>query len=155
MTVRYADVIKYQFWGHEHQDYYYLTLDENRVPVGFSLVAPSMLADWRFASFRIYEYDRDTMDILNYVNYVADLNTIIRNDAIGYYEYYDFQRVYNVRAPTTNNMVNLFQKMYNNNQDNEYIQKYYQHQIPGFNTGTCDQTCRINILNNIINVQNN
>ncbi|CAH6420152.1 Calcineurin-like phosphoesterase [uncultured virus] len=84
ITVEYSDIIKYQFWGHTHEDYYYLFMDNNNKPVGFSFVAPSLVADERFSSFRQYIYDRDSFEILDYIQYNANLTDIIINDRMAF-----------------------------------------------------------------------
>ena len=73
---KYNNTLIHQFWGHTHKDLFMVYKDN----VGFGFGNPSLMSDHRYPSFRIYEYEPTTYEVVNYYHYVVNLtNTIIHN----------------------------------------------------------------------------
>lgn len=148
ICIEYSDIIQYQFWGHTHDDYYYLIMD-NENPVGFHYVSPSLTADWRFSSFREYLYDRETMQILDYSHYVANLTDIIINNKIDYTLEYMAKQNYMIKSFDPDGYYDFYQRL---NKNDTLFQSYYSHYTPGFNLGYCNQTCKQNYIKEIVSL---
>ena len=108
---RYSDIIKYQFYGHVHQDTFTLLSDSNRDIVGFCSVPSSVMLDKHESSFRVYKYDTETFDILDYDHYVSDLSATIARDEIVYHHSYSFNAEYDLDGVNLNNWIRLYDKM--------------------------------------------
>jgi hypothetical protein len=151
LCAEYSDVVQYSFWGHTHTDYYYLTFDAAG-PVGLSFVAPSMMNDHQLASYREYTYDKDTMKILDYKEYVANLTEIIANDTLEYKLYYSARHDYGVAAVTPSEFYNLYLRM---SHDDNLMDDYHKRHNPGnidVSSKTCDITCKQSYLKEIIDI---
>lgn len=144
---RYSDIIKYQFYGHVHQDTFTLLSDSNRDIVGFCSVPSSVMLDKHESSFRVYKYDTETFDILDYDHYVSDLNATISRDEIVYHHSYSFNAEYDLDGVNLNNWIRLYDKIKNNN---TILQKYYHNFNPGLKHNDCDADCKQKILSNIL-----
>ena len=137
--------IKYQFWGHTHQDYFTIVLKDD-IPKGFSFICPSIMFDNRYSSFRQYELD-DNFDIVNYKSYIADLNKVISNDKVEYELYYSAKDSFQLNSFDKKSYFNLYNRMKYND---TLIQIYHKHYNPGFNNYYCDKKCKQSYLNEII-----
>lgn len=143
---QYTDIIKYQFYGHVHSDTFTL-LSNNGVVVGFCAVPSSLMMDKHEASFRIYSYDRNTYDILDYDQYVSNIAETIRTDTMVYYKSYSFNSEYNLNGVNMDNWIQLYQDISNND---TILQRYYHNLKPGLNgTDRCDSECKQSILSDI------
>ena len=64
------DIIKYQWWGHSHNDQFVLLSKNNGNNeleyYSSGMVGHSIMPDKRFPAFRIYEYDTDSFKLLDY-----------------------------------------------------------------------------------------
>jgi sphingomyelin phosphodiesterase len=147
-SIYYSDVIKYQFWGHTHQDYFYLIKDQYNISKSLSFVAPSIMADQRFSSFREYYYDRDTMNIISYNHYHANLTKIINQNYVSYELAYNTLTNYNI----TNLDIKNYDIFYNNlsNNTNLLLDLYYNYNPGNVNNINCDQYCQLELLNQLI-----
>lgn len=146
MSVQYARNIQYQFYGHTHQDYFYLFFNNYNVPIGLTFVSPSLLGDYRFPSFRIYLMD-DDYNILNYYQYVCNLTETILTNQINYYIDYSALETYNLIDISPKSYYQLYENLKNND---TLLQEYHQHYIPGFNQYYCNETCKQNYLDEIV-----
>ena len=90
---RFRNTIVYQFYGHTHNDQ--LTVYEKDGEIfGGGWTGPSVMPDNRFPSYRIYEYDKDTMKILDYTQYVANMSKVLELDDVVYEPHYRYSDVY-------------------------------------------------------------
>jgi hypothetical protein len=74
MTERYSDLIKLHAYGHYHSDLFTMVLAEDTTPVGTILVSPSLVPSHN-PTMRLFSYDNETGEILNYEQYYVDLDT--------------------------------------------------------------------------------
>ena len=105
------------------------------------------MLDKHESSFRVYKYDTETFDILDYDHYVSDLNATIARDEIIYHHSYSFNAEYDLDGVNLNNWIRLYDKIKNNN---TILQKYYHNFNPGMKHSDCDADCKRNILSNIL-----
>ncbi len=132
----YRDIIKYQWWGHSHNDQFilYQNTDYNNKTSSFSLgmVGPSIMPDKRFPAFRIYDYNPDTFQLIDYTQYYCNLSKVILTDNLEYTKQYSFKELYNLDGLE----VSDFEKLYKGIQNGTYTQKYCKQYTPGYNTCT-------------------
>jgi len=143
---KYTDIIKYHFYGHVHQDTFTLLSDNGNI-VGFCSIPSSLMLDKHEASFRVYKYDRDNFNILDYDQYTSNLQVTIEEDSIHYYKSYSFNSEYNLDGVNLHNLVTLYDSIRDNN---TILQRYYKNYNPGLNQTNCDTTCKNNLLSNIL-----
>jgi len=88
---RYNQIILSNFWGHTHYDQYFLIRNNNTINAtvtGVGYVPAALIPDKHNPSFRIYDYDRTTMEILNYHQYSLDLKSVNNGSKFKYnYQY--------------------------------------------------------------------
>ena len=129
---QYKDVIKYQWWGHSHNDQFILLgkNDSNNQLEYYSagMVGPSIMPDKRFPAFRIYEYDTDTFKLLDYTQYYSNLTKVILEDKILYEKHYSFKDSYKLEGLEVCDFKNLYLGIKNGS----YFNNYCEHYIPGF-----------------------
>lgn len=142
----YKDIIKYQFYGHTHNDRFTL-LEKNNDIVGFCSIPSSLMLDNHESSFRIYEYDKNNFDILNYYQYTSNLQKTIEANKIIYNHTYSFNEEYNMQGVNLEN----WKKLYNDIKKNDTIlNKYYNHLTPGLNHTQCNSQCKNDLLTDIL-----
>ena len=134
----YRDVIRYQWYGHSHNDQFILFqhTDSNNKTVSFSsgIVGPSIMPDKRFPAFRIYEYNTDTFELLDYTQYYANLTDTILNNRILYKKEYSFKETYPLDGLETAD----YNILYNGIKNGDYTKTYCSHYTPGHSS------CQIN-----------
>lgn len=142
----YKDIIKYQFYGHTHSDVFTL-FNKNNSIVGFGSIPSSIMLDQHEASFRVYEYDRNNFDIINYHQYISDLEKIIKKNTMIYYKSYSFNEEYGLNGVNLENYINLYQKI---KVDKNILKKYYNNIKPlSSKDKECDKKCKKKILDGI------
>ena len=90
---RFRNTIVYQFYGHTHNDQVTMYEKDGEI-FGGGWTGPSMMPDSRFPSYRIYEYDKDSMKILDYTQYVANMSKVMTFNRIVYEPHYRYSEVY-------------------------------------------------------------
>lgn len=143
---KYKDIIKYHFYGHVHQDTFTL-LNYNNNIVGFCSIPSSLMLDKHEASFRIYKYERDNYDILDYDQYTSNLTETILQNKIIFYKSYSFNNEYDLNGVNLDNWIQLYENIKNSNIT---LNKYYHHYNPGINNTICDLNCKQSLLNSIL-----
>ena len=96
---KYADVLTAQLYGHTHRDSAHVMMDlaTNSTPVLTAFVAPSVTTFTDInPSFRVYEYDRATGEILDYHQYHLDLLETIRTNQTSWELYYSARAAFGV-----------------------------------------------------------
>ena len=116
----YSDVIRYQWFGHSHNDQFVLYKDDDHF-FGTAVVGPSLMPDKRFPSFRIYQYDTTDFTLLDYSQYVANLTDIILQDKIMYTKSYSFRSEYNLSGLETSDYLELYKGIQNSTLKNTFM----------------------------------
>ena len=110
---RFNNTILYQFWGHEHKDTFIVYLDENKQPYSFGFLGASLMTDYRYPSFRIFEYDSPNI-IKNYYHYRINLNKTIAENRLVVEKSYNVTGLYSLKEVNTKNFYNLGKRIENN-----------------------------------------
>ncbi|KAJ3451790.1 sphingomyelin phosphodiesterase [Anaeramoeba flamelloides] len=95
----YSDIIASGFSGHTHTDEFRIVYDSKtgEIGKGMFLISPSFSNENnRYSGYRIYEYDKDTWEIINYYQWYANIEKSNKDDTEPKWElYYDFLSTYN------------------------------------------------------------
>jgi sphingomyelin phosphodiesterase len=83
----YAHILKGSFFGHSHKDQFKLV---NHSWV--ALVAPSVVPTALGACVRVYEYSDSTYDLLDYINYCANIS----EKTLTFSKVYSFKKMYSL-----------------------------------------------------------
>ena len=74
LVERYSDIIKGQMYAHVHEEYFAVMRGSNNQPVGIGHVNPSLTTFVAcHPSFRIYEMNEFTHDLIDYTQYHLNL----------------------------------------------------------------------------------
>lgn len=142
LVADYSDIVIGNFWGHTHKDQYILYKDENNNVVNQGYVMPSLVPNHWYSSLRVYQYDRETYEILNYYQFSADVS----QDKIEPKFYYDAQTSYQMEDLSTESWKTLADEMVTND---DLFDKYYEHYYNGNPSNPPTQESKIEILNRI------
>ena len=112
---RFKDVIRYQFWGHTHSDVaqFYQSKD-GRGGTGVAWMPGSLVPDNHQPTFRIFEYDPETMTILDYHQYSADLAWMTEHDQVSYKQVYSAKEAYGLDSMEYPEWYSFYTKMQSN-----------------------------------------
>ncbi|VDO44572.1 unnamed protein product [Haemonchus placei] len=147
-SIRFADTVKAQFFGHVHFDHFTVFYEDmhniSSTPIGVLYAAPSVttFADMNPA-YRIYEVDySDEFKVVDIKNFYADLNKADENKPPKWELLYTAKAKYGLRdlSPTSwNNVVNsIFQEA---RTARKYIRSAFRTRKPA-----CDTECQLNLL---------
>jgi len=147
------DNIKGTIWGHTHHDSFFLLGNKS-----FGLITSSLMADSVYPGFRVYEMNRRSGEMVNWVNYYNKL-TKDNEEGIfnGYEESYNFLEYYEVDSYgyKNNYFFNLLEKLAGEmNDDRELFDKYYKKYYSNYyNSGNitslCDDDCWKQMISDI------
>lgn len=124
------DKVKYSFFGHTHNDEYFMVKNNS---IGF--ISPSLVPLRRYPGFRVYQYNTTSNEIVNYQNYYLNLTEINKNGInytispgrkgkrINYKLLYDFKKEYNIKS--NENIITLFNTLTYNMIKNDTLFKIY------------------------------
>ena len=138
LLANYQDLIVLPAYGHTHEDRFILFNNAGKF-TGHTLVPGSLMTSNHDPDFRIYLYDRDTWDIIDYMQYSCSLQKTIINDRVMCNNTYNFTTEYNLPNIGLNSMVNIYNKLLRN--DTDIVHKYIKHYWPGVNQSWCDKNC--------------
>ena len=139
---QYNKTVRYQFWGHSHDDFHFVY--PNNTGVGW--ITASIMPDQHFPSFRIFDYNPDTMVINDYTQYVANLTYLTETNNLTYYKEYSAKEAYNLVDMESNSWTNLITQMKSND---TLFQNYWSNKKTGYNIPPCDQKCKSDFLHSI------
>ena len=103
----YNDTIKYQFWGHEHKDRFFVYQDAHNNTYSFGFVGGSLVSDHKYPNFRVYKYDPKTKDILDFYHYRVNLTETIRTNKISIDQSYNASHTYGLKTIDTKSFSKL------------------------------------------------
>jgi hypothetical protein len=96
MAANYSDIIVAHLFGHRHSDDFFI-LSNNAAAIN---VAPSVLPQFNPA-VRVFIYDPDTKNILNYIQYYASLDLANSQGVVQWVKEYDPLSAYGLHSPLT------------------------------------------------------
>jgi sphingomyelin phosphodiesterase len=149
VSSQYHDIIKAYFFGHSHQDEIRVLRDANNIPYGIMYIAPSVTPlKHQNPSVRIYHYYKDTYEIFDIEQYVADLDKANANGKLQYRLEYTAKKAYGLTSLSPQawmSVVNMFKT--NDTLWQQYYRFWrgeYPHETPC--TGICKKTMICEIL---------
>lgn len=141
---KYQSIILLNSNGHTHNNRFTLIKYNNNF-ISYSFIPLSMTTDNHFPGFRIYLYNNNKLD---YINYICNLTKIILTNKIICEQEYIFSKEYNISHINLNNTIQLYNKLINSN---IYFNKYFNHYSTGGNITNCTtNSCKQNYINEII-----
>ena len=115
LVERYANIIRGLIHGHIHQDFFVMMKGINKRPVSVTHVCPSLTtASFNRPSFRVYEVDRDTGTLTDYVQYSMDLVESNNNRTPVWKKSYRFTNYYGVKSLSVKSHNLVLEKMKTN-----------------------------------------
>ncbi|XP_054258449.1 acid sphingomyelinase-like phosphodiesterase 3b [Macrosteles quadrilineatus] len=96
---RYADIITGQFFGHLHSDTFRVVYNEAGRPVSNIFIAPSVTPKRSSSGFnnpaiRLYKFNSDTGQVIDYVQYYLDLTTANQRESADWTVEYNLTSYY-------------------------------------------------------------
>ena len=143
----YSDIIQAQFWGHSHCDQFFFNRNSQSI-TNMGYVTPSVMPDSQQSSLRIFLYNRTSMEILDLINYVANITELNENPSVtisnlNYTFYYSALDSYDMPDLGLNSWIDLLEEFkINETMFNLYATRYY----PDLPHGNCTDVCRLNLL---------
>jgi len=138
LVTTFSDVVAGQFFGHTHEDQFEVVNDINGSPVGVLYIAPSVTTFAnRNPSFRFYQYDTSTFEVLDYYQYIMNLTDANLTDKPQWVLEYSALSEYSMTDLSPSSWMDLTNRMEN---DDELFQTWFRNymtQVPATCTGTC------------------
>ncbi|XP_046392438.1 acid sphingomyelinase-like phosphodiesterase 3b [Ischnura elegans] len=113
---KYSHVIVGQFFGHHHSDSFRVIYSEDGLPISWMFIAPSV-TPWRTPAgannpgIRLYKFDTNTGQVLDYVQYYLDLDAANHLDTAEWKVEYNLTSFYglsNVSAASLHELAETF-----------------------------------------------
>eukprot|EP01133_Synstelium_polycarpum_P008946 gene8946-10492_t len=101
---RFNTTISTQLFGHTHNDQFSLYSDmaTHTVPTGMAYIAPSLTTyTYHEPAFRIYEYDYDTNQVVNFHQYHTNLTEANASGDLKVYHSYNAKELYSMEDLST------------------------------------------------------
>jgi sphingomyelin phosphodiesterase len=145
---RFENTIAAQFFGHTHNDHFYMYFDDanpkNR-PTHTAFVAPSLTTySYLNPAYRVYtidgNYPGSSFTVLDEENYWANLTEVNANDKLEFKLEYNKRQDYNMKDLSPASHHDLLMRMVN---DSALLDKYITHFYRNTKqVGECDPACR-------------
>lgn len=137
LVSEYSDIIVSNFWGHSHKDQLILYKNAAGNVVNHGYVIPSIIPNYWYSSARVYEYDKENYNILNYYQYNLNVSDQQVTYDLYYDLYYDAQNNYGLVDLSTKNWEDFAQQLpYNSILLERYYTNYYSSNPPNMNNQT-------------------
>ncbi|XP_069125849.1 acid sphingomyelinase-like phosphodiesterase 3b [Argopecten irradians] len=143
------DVIATQIYGHEHTDSFRLVKDNFGEPVDVLFLSPAV-TPWNSSlagvgannpGVRLYEYNQDNGEILNYWQYFLNLSSVIAGNPPIWQLEYEAKADYNLTRLQPLEMLQLV-RSFNNEKLNEIYMKYLRfNSVSQDIQPSCDEAC--------------
>ncbi|XP_060522068.1 acid sphingomyelinase-like phosphodiesterase 3a [Cylas formicarius] len=151
---QYSSIIVGQFFGHWHSDTFRVMYDNNKNPVSWAMLAPSVTPKRTHdgpnnPGLRLYKFDKDTGQVFDYCQYYLDLSSANFNGKAEWVVEYNFSTYYGISDINPANLHSLAEKLTQPTQDsvtdnNSLFNKYYRANSVKINSRTsnnCDVQC--------------
>lgn len=139
LVAEYNSTIRYQFWGHSHDDWHFVY--PNNTGVGW--ITASLMPDKHYPSFRMFEYDPKTMTILDYQQYVLNLTQTIETDQFQFQLEYSAKKLYGLADMERWSWNELIWRMERNI---TLFNLYYKNYKTGYDVSDCALSCKKDFL---------
>lgn len=148
MFVKYEGVVSASFYGHTHDDHFYINRnlnDEKRRPVHVDFVCAAMEGlGGNNPSVRLYQYDDETKEIVDYTVFVAKFEEMAVSNKLEWKEFYHARKQMGIPDFKPETMVKWAEKMW---EDEEAFQEYMRTFHTGkYTKGECVGKCKVENL---------
>ncbi|CRL00115.1 CLUMA_CG013396, isoform A [Clunio marinus] len=151
---KYSSIIQGQFFGHLHSDSFRIVYNDMGKPVSWIMIAPSitprkMLGGSNNPAMRLYKFETDTGQVLDYTQYYLDLESANsrKDGAPAWQSEYNLTTYYHglgeisreISAVSLHNLADRF-----TNPEDILFSKYYRANSVRFPTQPCEGVCSLN-----------
>ncbi|XP_073840990.1 acid sphingomyelinase-like phosphodiesterase 3b [Musca autumnalis] len=144
---KYASIIQGQFFGHLHSDSFRIIYDDTGKPVSWMMLSPSvtprkMSVGSNNPAMRLYKFDTDSGQVLDYTQYYMDLqnaNLVGEPNWVPEYNLTHYYALSDISAITLHNFVERF-----TSNDGSWFAKYYRANSVRYQTDPCGNMCMLN-----------
>jgi len=149
MTDQYQDEIVASFWGHTHNNEFRLFFKEDEIiPTHVAYIAAAMKpGPANMPGFRIYEYNRQSNELLDFYQYFLNLTDVILGGKIEYQFLYSAKQSYGLTDLSAKSWNEMLHEMKNNRTN--LVNLYSSHFFNGKNV-SCDARCQTGMIEDII-----
>ncbi|XP_046667203.1 acid sphingomyelinase-like phosphodiesterase 3b [Homalodisca vitripennis] len=143
---KYSDIIVGQFFGHLHSDTFRIVYNGSSArPVSWMLMAPSLSprrtnGGANNPGLRLYKFNRDTAQVLDYTQYYLDLNQANQKEKADWSQEYNFTSYYGLTNITPSSLHELASSF---RHDSPSFDRYYRANSVGLSMGHCDGPCTL------------
>lgn len=130
---KFADIIVGQFFGHLHSDSFRVIYNDNGRPVSWAMIAPSVTPrrttdGANNPGLRLYKFDKDTGQVLDYTQYYLDLGRLSRHPGVIDWEVeYNFSSYYGLSNISPLSLHTLAEKLtQSSTNEKPSFNKYYK-----------------------------
>ncbi|XP_058462845.1 acid sphingomyelinase-like phosphodiesterase 3b [Malaya genurostris] len=147
LVKKYSSIIQGQFFGHLHSDSFRVVYSDNGKPVSWMMIAPSIsprrMAESNNPAMRLYKFDTDTGQVLDYTQYYLDLaQANLQEEAVWVPEYNLTTYYYGLGEVSSVALHNLADRF--TNADDTQFMKYYRANSVRHSTQSCEGVCLLN-----------
>ncbi|KAG4079828.1 hypothetical protein HA402_014959 [Bradysia odoriphaga] len=144
---KYSNIILGQFFGHLHSDSFRIIYNEIGKPVSWIMIAPSVTPRKTNVlsnnpAMRLYKFDTDTGQVLDYTQYYLDLDSANTLGEATWLPEYNLTTQYfgsgEVNAVALHNLADRFP-----NGENPLFAKYYRANSVRYKTDPCEGVCAL------------
>ncbi|KAM9320148.1 acid sphingomyelinase-like phosphodiesterase 3b [Gastrophryne carolinensis] len=146
---KYFTVIQGQFFGHHHTDSYRMFYNNAGDPISTIFIAPGV-TPWKTTlpgvengannpGIRVFEYDRNTLHILDMITYYMNL-TFANKESPRWEKEYRLTEAFLVPDGSPQSMHTMLQKISN---EPCFLQKYYEYNSVNYDLDICDGSCKM------------
>ncbi len=148
LVQKYHSIIKNQFYGHTHSDQFiFYWNDKLSQALGHAYISSSIVPINRNPTFRIYEYNTESFEIVNYYHYLLNLTDVNLTNVFNYTLLYDALSAYKLDDLSTSSWLNLTQQFKSNTKlFNDYVFRYNSAYYNNSCTGQCQKNYLCEIL---------
>uniref|UniRef100_A0A1A9WG54 Sphingomyelin phosphodiesterase C-terminal domain-containing protein n=1 Tax=Glossina brevipalpis TaxID=37001 RepID=A0A1A9WG54_9MUSC len=144
---KYSSIIQGQFFGHLHSDSFRIIYDDKGKPVSWMMISPSvtprkMSIGSNNPAMRLYKFDTDSGQVLDYTQYYTDLSATNANAEPNWVPEYNLTHYYaltDISAISLHNFVDRF-----TSGDESWFLKYYRANSVRYHNDRCDAVCMLN-----------
>ncbi|XP_055531013.1 acid sphingomyelinase-like phosphodiesterase 3a [Wyeomyia smithii] len=147
LVKKYSSIIQGQFFGHLHSDSFRVVYSDNGKPVSWIMIAPSIsprrMGESNNPAMRLYKFDTDTGQVLDYTQYYLDLaQANLQEEAVWIPEYNLTTYYYGLGEVSSVALHNLADR-FTTADDTQFI-KYYRANSVRHQTQPCEGVCQLN-----------
>ncbi|XP_019614981.1 PREDICTED: acid sphingomyelinase-like phosphodiesterase 3b [Branchiostoma belcheri] len=149
VVTRHADVIRGQFFAHQHCDSFKLFYDDEGRAVNSMLLAPAV-TPWTTTldgvggnnpGIRLVSYNKNTGDLTDVAQYFSNLALANMQGSPLWAREYSLKDTFNLADASPASLQNLLDSFSDRSSDN--FEKYYLYNSVSLDRSTCDEDCKV------------